>query len=613
MPGFNVPEGWTLENTGNARSLTGPEGDLRIDFIEIPAIGSISEIALSAWKSTAPDFDSKVLREVSLPPQSGWDEMHQMVYEVPARESRLELAVVRKLDNRAFVNLVRGSMAAVGRRGAQLNEVVGSWVPPGLTTVSLKGRPAKLWTAALTEEFSEFITVIMAQLQVPGVAIALVQNGEVVFSEGFGVRALGDAAPVTPKTRFMIGSTTKALTSLLMARLIDEGKVSWKTPVVELLPEFSLADPGLTRRLELHHTVSASTGMPRRDVDFVFRYTGITPEDRIRQMKSMLPTTGFGETFQYSNFLVAAGGYAVARAFDPGVPLAEAFDRALAEHVFLPLGMNDSALKQEDALQGEAALPHALTFEGAATRIPLKTEQAIYTVAPAGAVWSTVEDIAKYVQFELSPNLPASVLQRREKGIKIDKDSSYGLGLIVGEDSGVAVIQHGGNTFGFTSDMFFLPENNFGAVVLTNTGAANAFTAAVRQKLFELLLGGEAQAELTVVSAAKMREEGIAILRGKIITDPTGLFEWPKELVGRYVCEELGNAEITSDSDGFHIAFDEWSSNLGFEVQPGGDRLLRIVSAPWRGGLRLLVDSEIKALILDQGQAKYIWKREIRG
>ncbi len=609
MPDFQVPEGWTLDTAPAVRSLTGPEGDLRIDFLEIPATGSVAEIALSAWKTIAPLFDSKILREVSAPPPSGWDEMHQIVYEVPARESRLEMAVVRKLGGRAFVNLVRGSMAAVSRRGAQLNEVVGSWAPPGLKVVTLKDREARPWTPALTEEFSEFITAIMAKLQVPGVAIALVRNGEVVFSEGFGVRGLGDAAPVTPQTRFLTGSTTKALTTLLVAGLIDEGRLAWTTPVVELLPDFALADTDLTRRLQLRHTVSASTGMPRRDADFVFRYTGITPEDRIAQMKSMLPTTGFGETFQYSNFLFAAGGYAAARAFDPGVSLADAFDRALATHVFEPLGMNRSCVKPDEASQGDAALPHALNFEGAMTRIPLHIERAIYTVAPAGAVWSTAEDLAKYLLFELSPELPGSVRKRREKGIKIDRDSSYGLGLIIGEEAGVTVIQHGGNTFGFTSDLFFLPEKNLGVVVLTNAGAANAFTTAVRQKLFELLLGGEAKAELTVVSAAKMREDGTAILRGKVLTDPTGLLEWPRELIGHYVCEELGNAEITSDADGFHITFDEWSSGLGFEVQPGGDRLLRITGAPWRGSLRFLVEPETGTLIFDQGQAKYIWKR----
>jgi len=122
------------------------------------------------------------------------------------------------------------------------------------------------------------------------------------------VRSLDRPEPVTLQTRFMIGSVTKALTTFLMARLMDQKRLSWSTPIVDLLKGFALADPEITQRLQMRHTASASTGMPRQDYEFIFRYSGITPEEPMAQMKAMRPTTGFGETFQYSNLLVAAGG-----------------------------------------------------------------------------------------------------------------------------------------------------------------------------------------------------------------------------------------------------------------------------------------------------------------
>jgi CubicO group peptidase (beta-lactamase class C family) len=617
-PRFTVPEGWRLENSGATSTLIGPEGDLRIDFVELDPGESIQETALAAWKAVDLSFASKVMREVAAPPQDGWEEMHQIIYEVAAKEARVELAMVRRLGARAFVNLVRASTAALSRRGAQLSEAIGSWKPEGFREVSLKSAPHAAWTGEQSAQLKAFVLSAMATMQIPGAAIAVVQGGKVVYADGFGIRDLGDSAPVTPRTRFMIGSSTKPLTTLLMAKLVEQKKLAWSTAVVDLLPGFELADPEITRRLEMRHTASASTGMPRQDMDFIFKYSGVAPEDRLAQMKTMRPTTGFGETFQYSNFLVAAGGYAAARAYSSDASLEEAYETGLGELVFGPLAMHDSCLRQEDDGKGEMAMPHATNFEGGTSRIPLKVEGAVYSVAPAGAVWSTASDMARYLMLELGKGrMPDGeqiiaeefLLERRNKGVKIDQNSSYGLGLIVSDDAGLLVIHHGGNTLGFSSDLYFLPERDLGVVVLTNLYAANSFLAAVRQRVFELAFGAEAKSEKTIAAGEKMRQDGVAILRTKVATDAASM-GWVEELAGKYQCAELGSGEIARRGEGFWMQFEEWGGELGAEIQPSGDRLLRILSPPWRGGLRLLVDAEKGTLTLDGGQNKYIFQKQ---
>ena len=614
---FTVPEGWSVERSAESSTLVGPEGDLSITFVELEPRGNVQETALAAWNMVDPSFASTVAREVGVPPQGGWDEMHQVLYQVASKEARMELAIVRRLGARAFVNVVRGSTAAISRRGAQLTEAIGSWKPKGYKEVSLKDAAA-VWSDPHSKGLKEFVIAAMGAMQIPGVSVAVVQGGRVVYAEGFGVRSLGEEAPVTPQTRFLIGSTTKPLTTLLMAKLVEQGKLQWSTPVVELLKGFALADPEITRRLELRHTASASTGMPRQDMEFVFKYRGITGEDRIAQMKTMRPTTGFGETFQYSNFLVAAGGYAAARAFTSDASLEEAFDAAIAELVFRPLRMNDTCLRPEEALKGEVALPHATNFEGGTSRIPLEMERAVYSVAPAGGAWSTALDLAKYLLLELGKGrMPDGeqvisedvLLERRKKGIKIDGDSSYGLGLIVSEEAGLSVIHHGGNTLGFSSDVYFLPEKDLGVAVLTNVYVANGFLGALRQRVFELAFGAEPKAEKTVAAAIKARQEGVALLQKKVTTDPAEM-KWVDELVGRYRCGELGLGEITRRAAGFWMQFEEWGGELGCEIEPGGDRLLRLLSPPWRGGLKLLVDAEGGNLTLDGGQSKYVFQRQ---
>jgi len=254
-----------------------------------------------------------------------------------------------------------------------------------------------------------------------------------------------------------------------MAKLVDMGRFTWTTPVSEVLPGFSLADTNVTSRLEMRHTVSACTGMPRRDVDLLFRFQGIRPEDRIAEMKAMLPTTGFGETFQYSNYLVAAGGYAAAHSFVPGTPLAEAYETAMRQLVFEPLRMSQTAVLHNDS--AEDASPHGFGLNGDSVPIDPTIEQFADAVAPAGSVWSTVLDMLSYVRCELRNGTNddgeqvvsvENLMARRQPAIKIDGKNSYGLGLILTEQQGIEEITHSGNTLGFTSDMLFLPKHGIG-------------------------------------------------------------------------------------------------------------------------------------------------------
>jgi CubicO group peptidase (beta-lactamase class C family) len=613
---FSVPPGWRLDRTPGPVTLSGPEGDVSISLVEREWAGTAQEIAAAAWKIIDPAFASKVAREAKLPPPDGWDEMGQIVYEVPASEGRIELAIMRKLGQRAYVNLVRGTTAGISRRGAQLQEVVTSWKPAGLRETSLKSGPVQPWSEAHSTKLREFVRSAIETMRVPGVAVAVVQSGKVAYAEGFGVRSVESREPVTPQSRFMIGSTTKPLTTLLMAQLVDRGKMQWSTPIVDLLKDFTLADAALTAQLQMRHTASASTGMPRQDMEFVFGPSGLTGEDRMAQMKNMRPTTGLGETFQYSNFLVAAGGFAAARAYSKEGTLEQAYDAALRDLVLTPLHMNDTFTHHDDALKGNAAMPHAIDFEGMPNPVPLPIACELESVGPAGGAWSTVMDLAQYVLLELGKGrMPggesviseAALLERRKKGIRVDEKSSYGLGLILSEYAGLPVIHHGGNTMGHTADMFFLPESDLGIVVLTNLYAANGFTGALREKFFELMFGAEAKAERTVANMAKLVAEGIAIFHQKI-TSGEASAEWAGQLIGRFECPELSPAEISRRDGGYWIQFGVWGSQLGTENEPAGGRNLRLISPPWRGTVKLAVDLEKRTFTLDGGQIKYTYK-----
>jgi len=122
-----------------------------------------------------------------------------------------------------------------------------------------------------------------------GAALAILQGGKTVYEKGFGVRQLGKPDRVTPETLFLIGSTSKSLTTLLMARLVDEGRLGWDTPIVKVLPDFALGDEAMTRKLTLQNTVCACTGMPRQDLEMLFEYDGVTVEQRLAEMRQTSP------------------------------------------------------------------------------------------------------------------------------------------------------------------------------------------------------------------------------------------------------------------------------------------------------------------------------------
>ena len=126
--------------------------------------------------------------------------------------------------------------------------------------------------------FESYIGTTLAMMGVPGASVAVVQGGEVVYLEGFGVKELGGANPVTPDTLMRLASATKPVTTTMTAALVDDGRLGWDTPVVDLLPDFAVADPELTRRLTVADLFCACSGVPTRDAELGFNAFELTPE-----------------------------------------------------------------------------------------------------------------------------------------------------------------------------------------------------------------------------------------------------------------------------------------------------------------------------------------------
>jgi CubicO group peptidase (beta-lactamase class C family) len=210
----------------------------------------------------------------------------------------------------------------------------------------------------------------------------------VAFAGGFGVRTLGEPKAVDADTLFMIASNTKALTTLLLAKLVEDHRFTWETPVTSLLPTFRLGDADTTSRVLVKHLICACTGMPRQDMEWMFEYGGLTPEAAVATLATMQPTSKFGDLFQYSNPMAGAAGFTAGHVLFPALELGAAYDLAMQRLVFDPLSMKSTTFDFARAQAGNHAAAHAPDIDGkpahAEDGTELRCHPARPPVAPAG-------------------------------------------------------------------------------------------------------------------------------------------------------------------------------------------------------------------------------------
>lgn len=612
---FTVSKGWHVAQTESMIVIQEPERELSAAFLEITA-PTLEEAIGQGWKRWKPEF-ARTVRITSKPPATqGWDEIGQIAYETSAEERRIVIGAARRKGKTYYVTLVDGAVAAAERRGAQLNIAMGSLEVADRAEENLAGRRAHALDAARLEKLVAFAEEARKQTNVPGVALAVVQDGKIVLEKGLGVRERGTNEPVTPSTLFMIGSMTKPLTSLMMARLVDSKKFAWETPITKLMPTFALGDPEATSRVTMAHTVCACTGLPRWDMEFIFESKGSTPASRIELVRAMKPTTGFGETFQYSNLMVASGGYVAAMTATGEKDLRRAYAEAMTSEVLRPLGMSSTALDLDVARKREHARPHGRTLTFDTQPIPTEYERGVDSVMPAGGAWSTVRDISRWLLLELGNGKldgkqvisEANVLERRKPRVKISAKQSYGLALFIDESRGLTAIGHGGNTFGFSADATFFPEHNIAFIMLTNAQAANAYMAAVRRRLVELLFDATEEAEKGLAFGIKQQAESIKKQLTEITMTPEAAFVDP--ILGSWSNPRLGTIEFRREGTGVSLDVGEWTSTVGEHKDQSGVRRLILTGPPFAGLAFWPQTTEGKpTLLFETAQQKYVFER----
>jgi CubicO group peptidase (beta-lactamase class C family) len=465
---------------------------------------------------------------------------------------------------------------------------------PGATVAAeetFEGRTAHPLDAARLASLEAFLEEGQRVTKIPGFAVAIVQGGKVVLAKGFGVRALGKKDPVTPDTLFRIASLTKPLTSLMVASLVTEGTFDWATHVTDLYPAFALGDAALTKRLTMRDALCACTGVPYDNLGADFEYAGVSAERWLGRMKELTPTAGFGEKIQESNPMIAAAGYVAAHAFAPQKPLAEAYEKAMRDRVFAPLGMNATTFDPGVAARSDHASPHLR--ENAAFDWELSSADVgawITPMNPGAGAWSTVNDLARMLAMELasgrSPDgtqvfAEKELLARREPLARAGEKSTYGLGLYVDRVRGLRVYGTAGHAPGYSSTLFFVPEHGVAGVMLTNADPPDQLTSRFQRRVLELLFDGRDEARADLLAGVKQQEASHAREIAQIDFTPDRAFL--DRFTGTYENAMHGKITIRIEGKGAVLDAGEWTTRVGRRREEDGTEKLVGTPPPWLG------------------------------
>lgn len=341
--------------------------------------------------------------------------------------------------------------------------------------------------------FDARVEAAMRAHDVPGMAIAIVEDGAIVHARGYGVRQLDGADRVDADTIFPTGSTGKAVTAAALAILVDEGRLAWDDRVIDHLPDFRMYDPWVTREMTVRDLLlhRSGLGLGAGDLLFIPR-TSRSRADIVRALRHIRPATSFRSGYAYDNILYIVAGEVVAAVSG------QTWEAFVEARIFAPLGMRTATAHEDRRFATDnRARPHArldprLRGLGAQQRLP-ERDGLGQVGAPAGGLSWSANDFARWLQLQLAlgavpggdggrlygeatahamwtPQVPVPIRPFPAPITDITPQfSGYALGWNVQDYRGIRVVQHGGAVFGVLAFTVLVPERNLGISLQINS------------------------------------------------------------------------------------------------------------------------------------------------
>jgi len=326
------------------------------------------------------------------------------------------------------------------------------------------------------DSLTSYITHLQETFETPGLSIAIVQKDSIIFSLGSGTKTMDKDEPVNAETLFAIGSISKSFTALALGILIDEGKITWDDRVVDHLPWFELYDEYVTQHFTIRDLLTHRSGLKSVSGGTLWYGSDLSREEVVRGLKFLEPVSDFRTTPAYQNVMFVVAGEIVAKISGMS------WDEFVKQRILNPLEMNRTfSLYEEIVNRANIATPHTRTPEWELITVPHRNHD---NIAAAGAIYSTVNDMVKYIQLYLNKGvvdgdtlvsenvideiLTPQFLYRRGLPIIYNKFTSYGLGFWLTPFEGTTIVEHSGGVDGMGANLRMIPELNLGYIILSN-------------------------------------------------------------------------------------------------------------------------------------------------
>ncbi len=347
------------------------------------------------------------------------------------------------------------------------------------------------------EEIHHFLLGIMKEWNVPGMAVGIVKDGEIIYSGELGLRNVKQNLEVTKDTIFAIGSATKAFTSTAVGMLIEEGKLNLDTPIKNYVPDFEMQDKYVGEHLTIRDMLCHRSGLPRHDMLW-YNNSSLSRKDLVGKIKHLELSKDFRSTWQYNNIMYATVGHIIE------VVSGMSWEEFLKTKILQPLGMDSSNFSVENS---KCSANYSLPYSSKGKEVSEVNFRNLDVMGPAGSINSNLIDMIKWLKFHLdkgkangkqfisenmitqmhTPQIPCELWPWKFDEVQF---SSYGLGWFIDSYRGKRQANHGGNIDGFSSYISFLPDENLGIVILSNLNEG-FFTLPLSYSIYDKLLGYE--------------------------------------------------------------------------------------------------------------------------
>lgn len=352
------------------------------------------------------------------------------------------------------------------------------------------------------KSFQQFIRKELNKWNIPGAAIAVVKDGKVIYTGGFGYRDKKKKLGVNENTLFAIGSLTKSITATTVGILVDRKFIKWDSKLIDILPNFKLKDPFTTQHINPVDLLCHRSGIPNHNL--MWYVTNFSRKEIIHRLQYLEPSSSFRTTFQYNPNMYTLAGYLVEQ------KSGTTWEKFTSKNIFKPLEMNRSNFTYMDMIKDKNHSKPYIERNGKIIETEFHKSQ--HFSAPAGSINSSVKEMANWMLMNLnkgkfnnkqvvstaslsyiqSPHITFPSISP-EIGVSPEGNvcsyTTYGLGWNIGTYYDQIILEHLGAIDGFSSQITLLPRLNAGIVVLTNNqNRGDLFTATVINRVTTILM-----------------------------------------------------------------------------------------------------------------------------